>query len=302
MISVQCREILNCLKEWLAKANEEGNVVDHHQIRAKMNIFPLIYPRLEKKTFRVNGIQYEWVCESESNPDFRLLYLHGGGFVFGDIETTVPFARLVAKYTGCSVLVIEYHLSPEYPYPSALNDAVLAFQWMLINGPNGASFTKKAAIAGDSAGGNLTIATLLRLRDTNLILPDCAIALSPCVNLVKNHFESKEQSKKDSILSENFIRFCDQAYCAGSDSKNPYISPLFADLKGLPPIMIQVCENELFYEDCRQFAQKAGESDVSIYFDAWPEMFHSWQLFAESVPESQQALDKIGQFIKGFTE
>lgn len=300
MISKECRNILNDIREWTDRIDEFDREFD---LETSRNPFKLINREIiapGTRQFQANGVTAEWICDPDADPDHRMLYLHGGGYISGDLNTSACFTRMISKATGCSILAIEYRLSPEAPFPAALEDAVNGYKWLLENGPDRKGFPKTKLLAGDSAGGGLALATLLKLRDDNEELPDCAVVMSPFADLTLSGSSIKNKVDVDPVLYVDFLKFCSDAYASKTDKKHPYISPVFSDPKGLPPLMIQVGENEILLDDSLRFAERAKTTGVDITLDVWPDMFHSWQIYAPKVPESQDALNRIGAFVKKF--
>ena len=298
MISKECQEALISLHKWKADIISQGETFNIDRARSTFKLASRPAEVVEAKTFRTNGVLYEWICDEAADPDRRLLYLHGGGFVLGDLDITEPFTQLISRITGCSVLAIDYHLAPEHPFPHALNDSAQAFKWLLNNGPHGPALAKKTVLAGDSAGGGLALSTLVKLRDEKNILPDCAFTLSAFTDLTLSGESLKTKAEVDPILTPDFLQYSSQAYASGSDTKNPYISPLYANLTDLPPLFMQVGESEILLDDTLRFAEKAKDSGVEVTLDVWLEMFHAWQMFADTVPEAKEALDRVGNFVK----
>ncbi len=300
MISRECRDILNYLKAWAAQINAFNMEFDLEASRKAFKLSARDINDADIKIFKANGVTAEWVSDPKADPKHCMLYLHGGGYISGDLDITIPFAQVISKATGCSILAIDYRLSPENPFPAALEDAVNAFKWMVEHGPDGKGPPEKIFIGGDSAGGGLALATLLKLRDDNETLPDCAVIMSPFADLTLSGESMTNKTAADPVLYMDFLKFCSNAYAAQTDKKHPYISPVFSDPKGLPPLMIQVGENEILLDDSIRFAENAKKAGVDVKLDVWPEMFHSWQMYAPGVPESQEALNRIGAFVKTF--
>ena len=300
MISKQCEEALDYIHRWSEEATSRGKTFHLESARAGFKIMPRPAEVLEQVTFRIHDLLAEWVCAPGVDPDLRLLYLHGGGYVMGDLDTTAPFAQLISRATGCSVLIIDYRLAPENPFPRALEDSLLAFRWLRNHGPQGPAPVRKIFIAGDSAGGGLALSTLLKLRDNRESFPECAVTISAFTDLTLSGESLKSRIHVDPVLSVPFLRLCSDAYSAETDRKNPYLSPLFSEPANLPPLFMQVGDREILLDDTVRFARKAESRGVRVTLDVWPEMFHSWQLFAPQVPEAEEALTRLGDFIKGF--
>jgi len=251
-----------------------------------------------EKTFLARGVPCRWACGPEARPEDRVLYLHGGGYVCGGLDTATRFASLLSRVSGFSVLAVDYRLAPEHPFPGALEDSVNAFRWLRENGPLGPLPARRLAVAGESAGGGLVLSTLLRLRDHREPLPDVAVALSPITDLTLSGGSLKTRAELDPVLRLDLLEFCSRAYASCADRADPLVSPLFGHLAGLPPLFLQVGGREILLDDTLRFARKARASGVQVTLDVWPEMFHSWQLFAEEVPEARRALDRVGDFVR----
>jgi monoterpene epsilon-lactone hydrolase len=245
-----------------------------------------------------NGIYAQWVTTENSDPNKRILYLHGGGYAIGTIRGYLSLASHLAKATGCSVLVIDYGLAPEDKFPVAINDTKTAFKWMLENGPNGNTRCDKSFISGDSAGGGLAIGATLALKDDNFDLPNAVIPLSPWAELdpVSEFYEINE--KLDPYISKDAISAFKDLYIKNeSDIKHPYASPVHGDFDGFPPMLIQVGSREVLLGDSKKIAEKAKESGCNISLEIWDDMVHVFHGYAPFLPEANEALEAIGSFI-----
>ncbi len=245
-----------------------------------------------------NGVPGEWVTVAESDPNRRVLYFHGGGYVYGSPVTHRRLCEDIARAGGCAVLNLDYRLAPEHPFPAAVDDAIAGFKFIHANGPEGAGAAESMFVAGDSAGGGLTLATLLAVRDQGLNLPNAAIAISAWTDLantgesVTSLAEDDPQKSSVSMLEE----LADQ-YLAGADAETPLASPLYADYSGLPPLLMQVGGAEMLLSDTTRAAEQARAAGVEVVEEVWDEMFHVWHQFAPLLPEGQQAIERIGEFI-----
>lgn len=246
-----------------------------------------------------NGIPGEWVTVEESNPNRRVLYFHGGGYVFGSPLTHRRLCEDIARAGGCAVLNLEYRLAPEHPFPAALDDAIEALKFVQANGPEGAGTPQSTFVAGDSAGGGLTLATLLAAREQGLDQPDAAIAISPWTDLT-NSGESitalaNDDPQKSSVpMLQNLAR----EYLGETEAENPLASPLYADYAGLPPLLLQVGGAEMLLSDTTRAAERARAAGVDVIEEVWDDMFHVWHQYAPMLPEGRQAIARIGEFIK----
>jgi acetyl esterase/lipase len=241
----------------------------------------------------VGGRKSVRVASPTSCPDRHILYLHGGGYVFGACTYYRDFIWRIAAATATQVLCIDYRLAPEHPFPAALDDATGAYRWLLAQGAQPAQM----ALIGDSAGGGLVLATLLRLRADGLPMPAAGVALSPWTDLALTGESLRLNAKSDPMLDVEQTRVFARLYLAGSDPRHPYASPLYGDLAGLPPILIQVGSDEILRDDAVRMAVRLRAAGCSVEIEIWPRMPHAWHLFARLVPESRRALERIGAFV-----
>jgi acetyl esterase/lipase len=240
----------------------------------------------------------EWLTTDSSAPADRLLYVHGGSWMSGSLEGYRAHVGRLAAETDCAVLNIEYRLAPEHPFPAGLEDCDRAFDWMLENGPDGPGRARSTFVAGDSAGGNLVLALLLKRRDQNKALPKAAVALSPATDLTWSSPSIRQRAAVDPILRAERIGTVVHAYLQNAAAvDDPYVSPLYGELSGLPPLMLQAGGAEILYDDSRRFAEKAEAAGIDVYFDAWPDLPHVFQMFAPYLPQASRALRRIGAFV-----
>ncbi len=245
-----------------------------------------------------NGVPGEWVTVAESDPNRRVLYFHGGGYVYGSAVTHRRLCEDIAAAGRCAVLNLDYRLAPEHPFPAAVEDAIEALKFVQANGPDGPGAPDSTFVAGDSAGGGLTLATLLAARERDLDQPDAAIAISAWTDLANTGDSiaslADDDPQKSSVpMLENLA--CQ--YLAGADAENPLASPLYADLAGLPPLLMQVGGAEMLLSDTTRAAERARSVGVDVVEEVWDEMFHVWHQFAPLLPEGRQAIQRIGEFI-----
>ncbi len=243
------------------------------------------------------GVAAEWIDAPNAAADRAVLYLHGGGYVLGSINTHRDLMSRISRAAGARVLGINYRLAPEHPFPAAVDDAVAAYRWMLGQGLK----PQRIAVAGDSAGGGLTVATLLAIRDAKLPTPGAGVCMSPWVDLEGLGASMKTRAAVDPVVQREGLLGMAAAYLAGKNPRTPLAAPLHADLKGLPPLLIQVGNDETLLDDSTRLAEKAKAAGVSVKLEVWPEMIHVWQLFAAFLPEGQQAVEVIGKFVTEHT-
>lgn len=279
--------------------NEDG-IMDVEKKRKKLedDVFLFKMPRkTEVQSLIVNDIPAEWLCQKDQVKDKAILYLHGGYYLSGSLNTHRSLAARIGKMSDTPVLSLAYRLAPENPFPAGLNDAVSAYKWLIEEMK---IKSERIVIAGDSAGGGLTLATLLKLRDEKINLPAGAIALSPWTDLALTGDSIKGNYNVEIMVTENEAHQAAAMYLNEIDTKNPLASPLYADLRGLPPLLIQVGTHEIILDDSKRFAEKAKNSGVQVTLDLWEGMFHVFQIFGYLLPESMKALRKIGEFVKNL--
>jgi len=243
------------------------------------------------------GVPAEWVMAPGCDSGRAILYLHGGGYAIGSLNTHRRLAYDISAASSAKVLLIDYRLAPEHPFPAAVDDSAAAWRWLLQQGfaPN------RMAIAGDSAGGGLAIATLVNLRDLKLGLPACAVAISPWVDLEGLGNSLTTRSKQDPMVQKDGLLWMARMYLNGKDAKSPLAAPLHADLKGLPPTLIQVGTAETLLDDSIRIAEKMHAAGVDARLAIWPNMLHVFPLFAPILSEGRDGCIEIGNFIRSKT-
>jgi acetyl esterase/lipase len=248
---------------------------------------------------KIGEISAEWVLAPGADPEVRLLYLHGGGFVSGSGGFYLPLAAHISDTAKCAVLLIDYRLAPEHRFPAGLDDCVSAHDWLCSHGPDGRAPARATFVAGDSAGGNLALATLLALRNRKLQLPHGAISISPAADLT---LASKSlQTVHDPIISAKTMPIFRDHYLGDQNPANPLASPVFGDYRGLPPLLIQAGEHEMLRDDSVRVADKAKSDGIDVKLEIWPGMFHVFQSHDPLLPEGKEAIDHIAQFIHALT-
>ena len=243
---------------------------------------------------RIGDIPCEWVVAPGADPGIRLLYLHGGGFVSGSGANYLPLAALLSAAAQCAVLLPDYRLAPEHPFPCALEDCVRAHEWMTGSGPFGPAPARATFIAGDSAGGSLTLATLLALRDRRRPMPLGGMPLSASTDLTLSG--DSMRTEVDPICSARSMPTFARLYLGDADPRNPLASPLFADYTGIPPLLIQAGEHEMLRDDSVRVAARARSFGVDATLEIWPGMVHVFQI--RGLPESAEAVEHLSGFMR----
>jgi acetyl esterase/lipase len=285
--------------EAFKKVGEEmAKAPDMKSMRAVMEKIAVPVPPDVKCTpVNAGGVPAEWIVAPGAADDRFLLYLHGGGYVLGSINTHRELVSRLSRAGGVRALALDYRLAPENPFPAAVNDATVAYRWLLSQGAK----PERTAIAGDSAGGGLALATLVAIRDAKLPLPAAGVCLSPWADMEGVGASMTSKAKEDPVVQKEGLLGMAKLYLGGADPKTPLAAPLHADLRGLPPLLIQVGSAETLLDDSTRVAERAKAAGVKVDLQVWNEMIHVWQLFAPFLPEGQQAIEKIGAFIREYT-
>ncbi len=252
---------------------------------------------VEIELIDVDGIPAEWQIVPGAAKNKVLLYLHGGGWVIGSPNTARLLSIELGKATNMQVLSVDYRLAPEHPYPAALEDCVSIYNWLLSSDIK----SDDIIIAGDSAGGNLTLTTLIKLRNDGIPLPAGAIPISMATDLSLADESYFVNGETDPILADIGIFWWITSYAAGADLRNPLISPLYADLSKLPPLLIQASSCEMLYSDSKRFLERAKEAGVDVKLQTWDDLMHVFQGFGlNDLAESKEAIKNIGDFVQNL--
>ncbi len=268
--------------------------VEEQRARAeKMARFFRLPKGLQCQSVDVNGVPAAWFIP-ETARDGVILYLHGGAYALGSVNTYRDLVSRLAKAAGVKALAIDYRRAPEHPYPAALEDAVAAYRWLLGQGFAPAQII----IAGDLAGGGLTLAALLALRDDGQPLPAGAVCISPWVDLALTGRSMQEKADVELVLDRDSLAKFAALYTDGQEVTDALISPLYADLTGLPPLLIQVGTDEILLDDSLRFTQKAEAAGVDVELTVWEGMFHVFHMFP-FFAETAEAVTQIAEFVSG---
>ncbi len=245
---------------------------------------------MTRQTASADGVPCEWLIPHNSPPDQALIYLHGGGFVYGVTPQHITMVAHLARQMNTRALVVDYRLAPEHPFPAALDDCVTVYRWLLNQG----FAPHNTVLAGDSAGGNLTLTTLMKLRAGGEPLPAAAACLSPVADLSERHSPGQFH---DPLLPLRAVRFYNASYVADSDGRTPLISPVYGDWQGLPPLLIHAGEDEILLDDATRIVTAAREAGVDVRLQTYPRMWHVFQIFM-ALPQAVESLDDIARFLK----
>lgn len=292
MVSKEFRQFIDAIK-----ANpfpyEKGITVARKYYDALADILPP--PEVaEFNEVRIDGVRCEWTQVPESREDKVIMYTHGGGYVLGSIPPYRSTCAHFAQAGKAKVLSVDYRLAPEYTFPSSIEDTTACYKWLLNNGYK----AENIIVAGDSAGGGLTLATLLNIRDLGLKKPAAAICFSPYTDLTFKGASITTKKDADPILTYDFLKSAAQMY-VGSENKydNPLISPVYANLAGLPPMLLFVGTAEILLDDTLRVAENAKKAGIDVKLIVEDDLCHIWPVTAEKTPEGQKAWKQIEQYI-----
>jgi len=285
-------ELVRIGVRWFIKRRRRPTVAAaRRSIRAAARWVPHPPTGTEVLAVGAGGVPGEFVATAASRLNRHVLFLHGGGYVTGSPALYRHFTWRIATAARARVLAIDYRLAPEHPFPAALDDATAAYRWLA-----GIADPQRTAVIGDSAGGGLALALLLRLRDARLELPAAAVALSPWTDLALTGTSLSLNAKSDPMLNAADARLFADCYLAGADPRNPYASPLYGKPAGLPPALIQVGSDEILHDDAVRMAENLRAAGCQVQIEVWPRMPHGWHLFAPVLPEARSAIARIGAF------
>ena len=285
----QVREMIASLPDW--------STMDVLQMRAFYEQLGQQFPvpdGVSVEPTDVGGVKAEWVRAPECRNDAVLLYVHGGGYVIGSLASHRHQVAALSQATGIAALSLDYRCAPEHPFPAAVDDTVSAYQSLLASGiaPN------RIVVAGDSAGGGLTVATLLALRERGLPQAAAGVCISPWVDLTMTAESYTTKAAVDPVVTREGVTGMSQAYLQGQDAHTPLASPLFADLSGLPPLLIQVGTAEVLLDDSIKLEANAKAAGVDVTLEVWDEMIHVWHFFYPMLSEGREAIARIGEFVR----
>jgi monoterpene epsilon-lactone hydrolase len=253
-----------------------------------------VAPDIQQRPVEVGGVDGIEVTIQGNAAENVVLYFHGGVYVIGTAVATVPLVGDLIRRTGTKAITLEYRLAPEHPYPAAVEDARAAYEGLLAQG----IAPGQIALAGESAGGGLVVATLLALREAGTPLPSCGFLMSPYVDLTLSGETLAQKQALDPVLTPDGLRARVPDYVGGADASDPHISPIFGDLSGLPPLLIQVGSHEILLSDALRLTERAALSDVPVTLEVTPGVPHVFQGFAGLLDEAGAALDRATDFLK----
>ena len=243
-----------------------------------------------------NGVRAEWTSTPQDNRDAALLYVHGGGYVIGSLDSHRHLVSEAGRAAKAWALALDYRLAPEHPFPAAVEDAVAGYRYLLSRGIRPGCI----AIAGDSAGGGLVVAAMVAIRDAGLAQPACGWCISPWVDMEGVGETMTSRAAADPMVQRAGLLDMAGLYLNGADPRSPLAAPIYADLRGLAPLLIQVGAAETLLDDAIRLAKVAGAADVRVDLQVWPEMVHVWHLFHPELKAGRQAIEAGGAYIRGM--
>jgi epsilon-lactone hydrolase len=297
-MSWQATLISSALRRWIKPdSRREQSIRTMRSVTARVPFGAKLAPGWRLRVDDSAPFKGEWIERGRNDDPSRqrcILYLHGGGYVGMSPQTHRAITSRLALWSDASLFALDYRLAPEYPFPAALDDAVAAYQGLLDQGRP----ANRIAIAGDSAGGGLAMATLVALRRQQIALPAAAVLFSPWTDLAVSGQSIIENDAHDALIHGAWVKRLTKYYLAGASATDPLVSPLYADLAGLPPLLIQVSDTEVLRDDSLRLAERALQADVPTTLQRWPHLPHGWQIFATILPEARAALRDAAVFIR----
>ncbi|MET0902931.1 MAG: alpha/beta hydrolase [Acidimicrobiales bacterium] len=286
------KELQKLVEGIRAAGSFEGDLVT---IRRMTSRAPA-YPKPEDITWEpvdAAGVPAEWVIPADCVPGRAIVYFHGGGYATGTLDSARALSSHLARATRARLLAVDYRLAPEDPFPAAVDDAVAAYRFAIATGHD----PEAIVLCGDSSGGGLALATLVTLRDVGERLPRTAVCVSPWTDLTLSGTSVQANRDADPLVSAATLGLMADAYLGDVDRRSPTASPLFADLAGLPPLLLQVGSSELLLDDTTRFAERAEAAGVDVTLEIWDDVVHVWHSFADFLPEARDAIAQIGTYV-----
>jgi len=243
-----------------------------------------------------NGVRAEWTWTPDADNGAALLYLHGGGFVIGSLDSHRHLVSEAGRAVGAWALALDYRLAPEHPFPAAVEDALSGYRFLLSRGYQ----PERIAIAGDSAGGGLVVSAMIAIRDAGLAQPGCGWCISPWVDLEAIGETMTTRAAADPMVQKAGILDMAGLYLNGANPRSPLAAPIYADLTGIAPLLIQVGAAETLLDDALHLAKAAGAADVRVDLQIWPEMIHVWPLFHPELKAGLRAIEEGGSLVRAM--
>ena len=295
--SEQLDRVIGMYRDYLEKGRGLTTI---EQIRAATEEFLAPFRPAEDVRWEpvdAGGAVGEWISAPGVDGGRVLIFLHAGGYVTGSVNAHRDLIARLSRSSGARALGLDYRLAPEHPFPAALDDTLAAYHWLISNGLD----AKRIVISGGSAGGGLTLAVLIALRDAGEEMPAAGVCVSSWTDLAHTGESLVNKAGVDPFVQPQVLENMAKLYLGDTDPRAPLVSPLYADLRGLPPLLIHVGSHEVLLDDSTRLAQRATEAGVDVTLEVWEDMVPDWQNFAPFLPEGQQSIDRIGEFVRAHT-
>ncbi len=300
-------QILEVIKQFgdLGKPTNKKNIMEIREFMDNFNNDRTF--ESEFRPVREGHVRGEWVLAAGADPRRRLLYIHGGAWISGSPKSHRAITDRLARDTGCVVFSVDYRLMHEHPRRAGIEDCQDAYRWLLKNSPEGPMEVDFVAVAGDSAGGNLTLSLIAWIRDQGLRQVDAAVGFSPATDGTMTSPSLRRNLYTDAMLGPGFgfltivpkpLLWWSVWLGTRFMPSDPLVSPVHGDLSNLPPTLIQVSEQEMLLDDARRYVRKAALAGSPVELQAWPYMVHVWQMFNPELPEANAALEKVTEFLR----
>jgi epsilon-lactone hydrolase len=281
------------------RQRENGDLT-YAQIRAQQDALATHYTlpsNIAYTQVQIADLRAAWANVIGTTSEQVILYWHGGAYVMGSMLSYRPQQARVARFTGARILLVDYRLAPEHPFPAAIEDACTSYRWLLEHNTK----PEQIILMGDSAGGGLSVALILALRTEGLPLPAAVVCLSPWFDLACTGDSLRTRAKADLFLTPQELQQAATAYLGTTDPYTPLASPLYADLRGLPPLFLQIGTNDILLDDSLRLAERARKAGVQVELEVWQHMPHVWQMAGRLLPEARQAMQHIQHFVHRYT-
>lgn len=293
MPSIQSRLIKAGIR--IRRLTSSSNKMSVREMRQKFDELLTKIPVPSNITFEhtaINGVPCDWI-RVENPTEQKIIFVHGGGYAIGSPRGYYSLAARIGLASNADVLLIDYKLAPEFPFPAGLSDVVNVYHGLLNSVK-----AHNIIFAGDSAGGGLIVAALMKLREENMEMPKRAILMCPWLDLTLSGDSLHKVKRRDPMLTIRNLHFLAKHYIGKEDPNNPFASPVFGNFQNFPPILVQAGEHDILRSDSERFAKRAKSHGVEVDFKIWKGMFHVWQFYARILPEAEQAVNEIGVFIR----
>jgi monoterpene epsilon-lactone hydrolase len=285
------------LRETIAKRVRSDDIAQRRRDIDARGLAYRLPADIKAEPVAANGVRSEWTSSPDADPSRVVLYFHGGGYVIGSLDSHRHMVAEIGRAARARTLAIDYRLAPEHPFPAAVDDAIDAYRFLLSRGVQPSGIT----IAGDSAGGGLVVAAMVAIREAGLPQPACGWPISPWVDMEAIGGSMTSKAATDPTVQQAGILDMAKLYLKDANPRSPLAAPIYADLRGLAPLLIQVGAAETLLDDAIRLAQVAGAADVAVDLQVWPEMIHVWHIYYPELAAGRRAIAAGGEFAKAMT-